>query len=93
MSDRERKLSLDEMENRSIRFYEHQMAFHDNWMIASWDEAHRMRPSPEKWAVHYRPLIELGMRRSDCYEWLKSHGYHDVPKSSVRKTPTFRTAT
>jgi 3''-phosphoadenosine 5''-phosphosulfate sulfotransferase (PAPS reductase)/FAD synthetase and related enzymes len=57
------------------------------WVGISQDEAHRMKPNPKKWATNRWPLIELGMNRWDCQNWLVSHGYPKAPKSSCYFCP------
>jgi hypothetical protein len=53
----------------------------------STDEAHRMKPSREAWSVHRWPLIEKGMSRWDCIQWMAKHGYPEPPKSSCIGCP------
>lgn len=52
------------------------------WIGISTDEAARMKPSRDKWAVHRWPLIEAGMSRRDCGNWLTRNGYPLPPKSA-----------
>lgn len=51
------------------------------------DEAHRMKTSRERWEHLSYPLIDLRMRRGDCIEWMRSHGYPDPPKSACIGCP------
>ena len=53
----------------------------------SLDEATRMKPSRTKWIEHRWPLIEKYMRRSDCLEWMKDHGYPEPAKSACTFCP------
>ena len=53
----------------------------------SLDEAHRMKPSKEPWAQNYWPLIDLGMTREDCLQWMKSMGYPQPPRSACVYCP------
>jgi hypothetical protein len=53
----------------------------------SLDEAIRMKPSREKFAVNRWPLIDLGMTRWDCLQWMERHGYPQPPKSSCIGCP------
>lgn len=57
------------------------------WIGISQDEAHRMKPNPKKWATNRWPLIEKGMNRWDCQNWLMAHGYPKAPKSSCYFCP------
>lgn len=57
------------------------------WMGISTDEAHRMHTAVKPWIVNRYPLIELGMSRSDCIQWMKDHGYPEPPRSSCRYCP------
>jgi hypothetical protein len=52
------------------------------WIGISLDEASRMKPSTEPWAVNRFPLIEKRMTRKDCENWLTAHGYPIPPKSA-----------
>ena len=53
----------------------------------STDEAQRMSESRDKWIVLRWPLIELGMSRRDCLQWMKHHGYPEPPKSACVGCP------
>lgn len=53
----------------------------------STDEALRMKPSQEPWKVHRWPLIEKGMARHDCLNWMERKGYPLPPKSSCIGCP------
>jgi hypothetical protein len=53
----------------------------------STDEAMRMKPSADAWNVNRWPLIELGMSRWDCLQWMKRNGYPLPPKSSCIGCP------
>lgn len=53
-----------------------------SWIGISTDEAHRMKPSLEKWAVNRWPLIEAGLSRAQCLQWLKDNGYPQPPRSA-----------
>lgn len=52
------------------------------WIGISRDEAHRMKPSNKKYIEHRWPLIEMGMTRNDCLDWMIAHGYPEPPRSS-----------
>tara|TARA_R110000787_G_scaffold267558_1_gene373920 strand:+ start:477 stop:1322 length:846 start_codon:yes stop_codon:yes gene_type:complete len=52
------------------------------WIGISTDEAHRMKPSRDAWVVHWWPLIDVGMSRSDCLRWMQAKGYPVPPRSS-----------
>ena len=53
----------------------------------STDEAMRMKPSRDKYAVNEWPLIDLGMSRQDCLNWMAVKGYPLPPKSSCIGCP------
>ena len=57
------------------------------WIGISRDEAHRMKPSREVWAVHVWPLIDAEMNRKDCLAWMESRGYPKPPRSSCAYCP------
>lgn len=52
------------------------------WLGISTDEAHRMKPSREKWLNKSYPLIDLGMSRADCIAWALNNGVPEPPRSS-----------
>lgn len=52
------------------------------WIGISRDEAHRMKPSRDKWQENRWPLIEAGLTRNDCLEWMRRHGFPEPPRSS-----------
>lgn len=52
------------------------------WLGITVDEVERVRDSDVAYIVHRYPLIERGMRRSDCLAWLEKHGYPTPPKSA-----------
>lgn len=51
------------------------------------DEASRMRDSSERWNRNTYPLIDLGMSRQDCLNWMRKRGYPEPPKSSCIGCP------
>ena len=53
----------------------------------SLDEAHRMKPSRNKWEATRWPLIELRMNRTDCLKWMREHNYPEPAKSSCTFCP------
>ncbi len=46
------------------------------------DEATRMKPSREPWIRNRWPLIELGLSRNDCLNWMRENEYPEPPRSS-----------
>ena len=59
----------------------------EQWIGISMDETIRMKPSFERWRVNRWPLIELGMNRRDCLDWLRRHDYPTPPKSACIGCP------
>ena len=59
----------------------------ERWYGISVDEAQRMRDSREKWAQNRYPLIDAGMDRHNCQQWLKRNGWGEVPRSSCIGCP------
>jgi hypothetical protein len=53
-----------------------------SWIGISVDEAIRAKPSRDNWITHRWPLLEKGMNRWDCKQWLRRHGYAEPPKSA-----------
>lgn len=54
----------------------------NEWMGISVDEAHRMKVSRESWIHKRYPLIDSGISRQACLEWMKQHGYPKPPRSA-----------
>lgn len=52
------------------------------WIGISIDEAHRMKPSRELWIENTFPLIDAGMNRQDCLNWMKKNGFPEPPRSA-----------
>ena len=57
------------------------------WIGISLDEAHRMKPSREKWARNIWPLIDAGMKRHDCLRWMQERGFPTPPRSACSYCP------
>jgi len=57
------------------------------WIGISTDEAHRIKPAPEKWITRRWPLIERRMARHDCLRWMERAGYPRPGKSSCIGCP------
>lgn len=57
------------------------------WIGISTDEASRIKPSQQRWNVNRWPLIEMGMSRWDCLQWMKRNGFPQPPKSSCIGCP------
>lgn len=53
------------------------------WIGISQDEIQRMKDAPEKWCVNRWPLIERRMTRLHCLEWMRDHGYNELPAKSA----------
>lgn len=59
----------------------------EQWIGISTDEADRMNVSGVQYVENRYPLIERGMSRADCVDWLLSHGYPEPPKSACIGCP------
>lgn len=57
------------------------------WIGMSMDEIERMKPSREPWVVNRWPLIEMGMTRQDCLDWMGKNGYPRPPRSACVYCP------
>ena len=57
------------------------------WIGISTDEATRIKPARERYLRNRWPLIELGMSRLDCANWLRRHGHPVPPRSSCLGCP------
>jgi hypothetical protein len=53
----------------------------------SWDEAHRMKPARLRFAINSYPLVEMGITRGHCLEWMTAKGYPLPPKSACTFCP------
>src|SRR5262245_7030219 len=52
------------------------------WIGISTDEGYRVKSHLKKWITNRWPLIEKGMSRNSCLQWMKSHGYPKPPRSA-----------
>lgn len=57
------------------------------WIGISRDEAARAKPSQVQYIENRHPLLDMGMRRWDCLQWLKRNDYPEPPKSSCTFCP------
>ena len=57
------------------------------WIGISTDEAHRMKPSRNRWIKNRWPLIEEQMERRHCLEWLEKNGFPRAPRSACVYCP------
>ena len=57
------------------------------WQGISLDEIYRMKESRERWCANRYPLVEAGIRRSDCLVWMRAHGYPSPPRSACIYCP------
>lgn len=57
------------------------------WIGISLDEAHRMKQSRDKRITNRWPLIEMGMKRHQCLDWMKAHEYPKPPRSACIYCP------
>lgn len=51
------------------------------------DEVIRMKPSRNAFIENRWPLIDLGMTRQDCLNWMKRNGYPEPPRSACTFCP------
>ena len=58
-----------------------------SWIGISYDEMQRMKMSRVNWCQNRWPLIERKMRRGDCLDWMKAHGYPKPPRSACVYCP------
>ena len=57
------------------------------WIGISTDEAHRMKPSRVDYIENRWPLIDAGVSRIQCLEWMAENGYPIPPRSACRFCP------
>ena len=62
------------------------------WIGISWDEAHRMKPARKPWTQHRWPLVDLGMTRQHCLQWMERKNYPTPPRSACVYCPYHRDA-
>lgn len=66
---------------------EHKTHAVTQWIGISLDEAHRMKQSRDERITHRWPLIEMEMKRHQCLDWMKAHGYPKPPRSACVYCP------
>lgn len=59
----------------------------EQWIGISRDEASRAKPSDRPAISRRYPLLDIGMRRWDCLQWLGRHGYPEPAKSACTFCP------
>lgn len=52
------------------------------WIGISRDEAHRMKPSRVDYIENYWPLVNKGMSRNSCLEWMEKNKFPTPPRSA-----------
>jgi hypothetical protein len=57
------------------------------WMGISTDEIQRTKVSIEPWMEFRHPLIDAGMSRQHCLDWMKDNGYPEPPRSACTYCP------
>jgi 3'-phosphoadenosine 5'-phosphosulfate sulfotransferase (PAPS reductase)/FAD synthetase len=53
-----------------------------NWIGISIDEALRMKDARVPWAKNRWPLIEMGVTRRKCLDWMNRNGFPKPPRSA-----------
>lgn len=57
------------------------------WIGISRDEAHRMKPSRVRYIENTWPLIDAGMTRTKCLDWMSKRGFPIPPRSACTFCP------
>ena len=57
------------------------------WVGISLDEVLRVKPAQVKYIENRWPLIEKRLRRWDCLQWMRRHGYPEPPRSACIGCP------
>lgn len=57
------------------------------WVGITVDEVERMKPSGLQWVENRWPLVEEGIRRHHCREWLIGNGHPEPPRSACTFCP------
>jgi hypothetical protein len=58
-----------------------------NWIGISIDEALRMKDARVPWAKNRWPLIEMGVTRRKCLDWMNRNGFPKPPRSACVYCP------
>lgn len=58
-----------------------------SWIGISLDEAHRMKPASVKYIENRWPLVDMGITRFHCLQWMKERGYPEPAKSACTFCP------
>lgn len=58
-----------------------------SWIGISTDEATRMKPSRDLWIEHRWPLLDAGMSRQDCLDWMARERLPTPPRSACTFCP------
>jgi len=58
-----------------------------SWLGISTDEIQRMKMQVDPWQDFRHPLIEMGMTRHHCIEWMEKNGYPKPPRSACTFCP------
>lgn len=64
------------------RVRKHSSILAETWIGISFDEVDRMKDSRVPWIMHRWPLVDLGMTRQDCLDWMLHHNYPKPPRSA-----------
>jgi hypothetical protein len=73
------KIEIIEREIRRLRRADQEIC---QWIGISVDEAHRMKPCRLSYVTNIWPLINIGMTRSDCLDWMERQGFPRPPRSA-----------
>lgn len=57
------------------------------WIGISTDEADRMNLARNRWLENRHPLIEVGLSRAGCLQWMEKAGFPRPPKSACTFCP------
>lgn len=69
------------------RFNKNSSVMCEQMIGISVDEADREKPSLRSEIRNVYPLLDLGMTRQDCLDWMKNKGYPQPPKSACTFCP------
>jgi hypothetical protein len=59
----------------------------EQWYGISIDEAQRMRLADTWWIINHYPLVEIGMTRDGCLQWLDKNGFKRPVRSACIGCP------
>lgn len=86
LAEARRRLGAEALDNGRVGRTKRGLYLHQ-WVGISTDEVHRAKDSGVSYARNIFPLLDLGMSRSDCAQYLADHGFQAVSRSACIGCP------